>query len=80
MLSNLFDEDSAQCEAQQETADGKGGGLARPSAPRGSTNLCGLSNLGATCYLNSLLQTLHFTPEFRGELPVCGSLLIALMC
>lgn len=26
---------------------------------------CGLSNQGATCYLNSLMQTLYMTPEFR---------------
>ena len=28
----------------------------------------GLSNQGATCYMNSLLQTLYFTPEFRRAL------------
>ena len=28
----------------------------------------GLSNQGATCYMNSLLQTLYMTPEFRGAL------------
>ncbi|KAM6178424.1 ubiquitin carboxyl-terminal hydrolase 40 [Rhynchocyon petersi] len=39
-----------------------------PAAPRESTNLSGLRNQGGTCYLNSLLQTLHFTPEFREAL------------
>ena len=38
-----------------------------PPAPRGETGICGLQNQGATCYLNSLLQTLFFTPEFRGK-------------
>lgn len=39
-----------------------------PPAPRGETGICGLQNQGATCYLNSLLQTLFFTPEFRDGL------------
>lgn len=39
-----------------------------PPAPRDFTNLSGIKNQGGTCYLNSLLQTLLFTPEFRGEM------------
>uniref|UniRef100_A0A8C3DQ19 Ubiquitin carboxyl-terminal hydrolase 40 n=1 Tax=Corvus moneduloides TaxID=1196302 RepID=A0A8C3DQ19_CORMO len=39
-----------------------------PPAPRDSTNLSGIKNQGGTCYLNSLLQTLLFTPEFREAL------------
>lgn len=38
-----------------------------PPPPRGRVNLSGIKNQGGTCYLNSLLQTLLFTPEFRGE-------------
>eukprot|EP00048_Salpingoeca_helianthica_P014812 m.223684 g.223684 ORF g.223684 m.223684 type:complete len:1224 (+) comp16297_c0_seq1:475-4146(+) len=32
------------------------------------TGFVGLANQGATCYLNSLLQTLFMTPEFRNAL------------
>ena len=39
------------------------------SAPRAATGRYrGLSNQGATCYLNSLLQSLYMTPEFRAAL------------
>ena len=38
-----------------------------PPESRGKTRICGLQNQGATCYLNSLLQTLFFTPELRGK-------------
>lgn len=39
-----------------------------PPAPREFTKLSGIRNQGGTCYLSSLLQTLHFTPEFREAL------------
>ncbi|XP_061858151.1 ubiquitin carboxyl-terminal hydrolase 40 isoform X2 [Colius striatus] len=47
-----------------------------PPAPRDFTNLSGIKNQGGTCYLNSLLQTLLFTPEFRGpeELGTLGDI------
>ena len=36
------------------------------SARRPASRLCGIRNQGATCYLNTLIQTLAMTPEFRG--------------
>ena len=33
--------------------------------PCGLSRLVGLSNQEATCYLNSLLQMMYFTPEMR---------------
>ena len=35
------------------------------SDSRPPTKFCGLLNQGATCYLNSLIQTLYMTPEMR---------------
>ena len=37
-----------------------------PPRVRAPCGLSGINNQGATCYLNSLIQTLVYTPEFRG--------------
>ena len=66
MLEGLFDEEAGDFPSKPGPGEERGSRVPRPPAPRNSSGLCGLSNLGATCYLNSLLQTLHFTPEFRG--------------
>ena len=48
-------------------ASARASSLLGASAPRASNagGLCGLANQGATCYLNSLLQALYMTPEFK---------------
>ncbi|XP_052606444.1 ubiquitin carboxyl-terminal hydrolase 40 isoform X1 [Peromyscus californicus insignis] len=69
MFGSLFEEDYSSVSNSQY---GKGKKLKtkglEPPAPREVTNLSGIRNQGGTCYLNSLLQTLHFTPEFREAL------------
>ncbi|KAI3367183.1 hypothetical protein L3Q82_008235 [Scortum barcoo] len=71
MFGNLFEEEEEDGGGFfSSTSSGgraaKGGD--EPPPPRGRSNLCGIKNQGGTCYLNSLLQTLLFTPEFREEL------------
>ena len=63
MFAGLFEEEMVQNDVKMESGSSAS---KPPPPPRNHTQLCGLSNLGATCYLNSLLQTLHYTPEFRG--------------
>ncbi|KAF6116892.1 ubiquitin specific peptidase 40 [Phyllostomus discolor] len=69
MFGDLFEED---CSSVSNNHYGKRKKLKtkalEPPAPREFTNLSGIRNQGGTCYLNSLLQTLHFTPEFREAL------------
>ncbi|XP_068803827.1 ubiquitin carboxyl-terminal hydrolase 40 isoform X5 [Struthio camelus] len=69
MFGDLFEEDFSFISNNQ---CGKGTKSkhkdTEPPAPREFTNLSGIKNQGGTCYLNSLLQTLLFTPEFREAL------------
>ena len=69
LFGNLFEEDDKEHGIQNEdgvsASNSPGGNV--PSSPRLSHQLCGIYNQGATCYLNSLLQTLAMTPEFRGN-------------
>lgn len=71
MFGCLFETEQDACEHENSAADATGvwkqHRLNSPPEPRGQTRICGLQNQGATCYLNSLLQTLFFTPEFRGD-------------
>lgn len=53
MFGNLFEENSKMNCAK------------RVPPPRSIYGLSGIENQGATCYLNTLLQTLLLTPEFR---------------
>ena len=70
MFGDLFEEDCSSVSNNQYGKRRKVKTKAlEPPAPREFTNLSGIRNQGGTCYLNSLLQTLHFTPEFRGMLP-----------
>lgn len=64
MFGNLFNEDSAE----QGTPASAVSSIPVPPSRRLECGLAGIDNQGATCYLNSLLQTLLLTPEFRGNL------------
>ncbi|XP_035023550.2 ubiquitin carboxyl-terminal hydrolase 40 isoform X1 [Hippoglossus stenolepis] len=66
MFGNLFEEEEDEGGSSSTHLPPKGGD--EPPPARGRSDLCGIKNQGGTCYLNSLLQTLLFTPEFREEL------------
>ncbi|XP_056282071.1 ubiquitin carboxyl-terminal hydrolase 40 isoform X2 [Pseudoliparis swirei] len=68
MFGNLFEEDEEEGSPSTSSRGTVAKGGDEPPPPRGRSNLCGIKNQGGTCYLNSLLQTLLFTPEFREEL------------
>ncbi|RNA39982.1 ubiquitin carboxyl-terminal hydrolase 40 [Brachionus plicatilis] len=64
MLEDLFTESGGENSSRINTFDSK----AKPLGKRKNTNFSGIVNQGATCYLNSLLQTLLLTKEFRENL------------
>ncbi|XP_072220831.1 ubiquitin carboxyl-terminal hydrolase 40 isoform X2 [Leuresthes tenuis] len=68
MFGNLFEEEEDEGLSSTSTTGRLVKGGDEPPPPRERSNLCGIKNQGGTCYLNSLLQTLLFTPEFREEL------------
>ncbi|XP_044023180.1 ubiquitin carboxyl-terminal hydrolase 40 isoform X1 [Siniperca chuatsi] len=68
MFGNLFEEEEEEGFSSTSSRGRAAKGGDEPPPPRGRSNLCGIKNQGGTCYLNSLLQTLLFTPEFREEL------------
>ena len=76
MFVSLFETDE---EGSKNSKPGTTGRVSKqnklnwPPQPRGVTGICGLQNQGATCYLNSLLQTLFFIPEFRGKFDILTS-------
>ncbi|XP_071158638.1 ubiquitin carboxyl-terminal hydrolase 40-like [Mytilus edulis] len=65
MLEGLFGEEDLTSSRISEPSKP---GIQSPPRPRYQCGLVGISNQGATCYLNSLLQTLLYTPEFRESL------------
>ena len=71
MFGDLFGEESTDSLQPETGSNGKtgagSGGGSIPPPGRPVHGLCGIFNQGATCYLNSLLQTLALTPEFRSK-------------
>ena len=62
MLESLFTETEGQNSFKKNPFNSR----KTPLEKRKNTNLSGIVNQGATCYLNTLIQTLFLTKEFRG--------------
>ena len=65
MFGNLFDDDG--CDGATSFVQ-SGDHTPLPPSPRNRSGLAGIYNQGSTCFLNSALQVLALTPEFRSEL------------
>uniref|UniRef100_F6PIR1 USP domain-containing protein n=2 Tax=Ciona intestinalis TaxID=7719 RepID=F6PIR1_CIOIN len=69
MFGNLFEDGSNMaCRNAKSVLSINGKPIEQPPEERGEQSLIGIQNQGATCYLNSLIQTLFLTPEFREQL------------
>ncbi|UJR23171.1 hypothetical protein I4U23_026191 [Adineta vaga] len=70
MLQGLFGDEGGEGEFTYQVTSNTNSKstVEKPPTSRNETNLCGLQNQGGTCYLNALIQTLLFTPEFREPL------------
>ncbi|XP_033761704.1 ubiquitin carboxyl-terminal hydrolase 40-like [Pecten maximus] len=68
MLAGLFGEDEHAGRGSEPKEVNSESTVPCPPRPRVQCGLAGIRNQGATCYLNSLLQTLFLTPEFREAL------------
>jgi uncharacterized UBP type Zn finger protein len=66
MLSDLFDDPASINNNSNNGFYKNKSSIAKPVSKRNENNLCGIINQGATCYLNTLLQTLFLTRTFRG--------------
>ncbi|XP_033104128.1 ubiquitin carboxyl-terminal hydrolase 40-like [Anneissia japonica] len=69
-IDRLFEEEEGPVYGPQNrpTKDQAAQQHSGPPDPRPENGLCGIKNQGATCYLNALLQTLLYTPEFKEAL------------
>uniref|UniRef100_H2Z534 USP domain-containing protein n=1 Tax=Ciona savignyi TaxID=51511 RepID=H2Z534_CIOSA len=74
MFGTLFEDDSNMATVTAKPVHlVNGKAIDEPPVERSPQSLVGIKNQGATCYLNSLLQTLFLTPEFREQLFNIGS-------
>ena len=82
MLADLFNDEVTYDPIPNSLSSKKGSNCAdelpQPEMPKGSSNFVGLYNQGATCYMNSSLQILYMTPQFRNlinSLILCDKIL-----